>query len=81
MHGKRDEAIKAFEQADALDAPGVATIELARLYEASGNVLESQKKYKIVQAKLGGSSWSVEAMGKDRLVQPASKPVAGQEGK
>ncbi len=81
MLGKQAEAIKAFEQADALDAPGVATIELARLYEASGNIPESQKKYRIVQEKLGGSSWSVEAMGKARLVEPASKPIDGKEGK
>lgn len=79
--GKQAEAIKAFEQSDALDAPGVATIELARLYEASGNVPESQKKYKIVQEKLGGSAWSIEAMGKARLIEPASKPVVGQDRK
>jgi tetratricopeptide (TPR) repeat protein len=79
--GKQAEAIKSFEQSDALDGPGVATIELARLYEASGNIPESQKKYKLIQEKLGGSSWSIEAMGKNRLVQPASKPLAGQEGK
>jgi hypothetical protein len=42
---------------------------------------ESQKKYKIVQEKLGGSTWSIEAMGKMRLINPASNPVAGKEGK
>lgn len=81
MLGKQADAIKAFEQADALETPGVATIELARLYEASGNIAESQNKYKIVQEKLGGSTWSVEAMGKARLIDPASKPAAGKEGK
>jgi tetratricopeptide (TPR) repeat protein len=81
MLGKQAEAIKAFEQADAAGTPGVATIELARLYEASGNIPESQKKYKTVQEKLGGSTWGVEAMGKARLVDPASKPVEGQQGK
>jgi tetratricopeptide (TPR) repeat protein len=79
--GKQAEAIKAFEQSDAIGEPGVATIELARLYEASGNIPESQKKYKIVQEKLGGSSWSVEAMGKTGSIVPASKPVAEKEGK
>ena len=81
MLGKQAEAIKAFEQADALGTPGVATIELARLYEASGNMPESQKKYKMVQEKLGGSAWSVEAMGKVRLINPVSNPVPGKEGK
>jgi tetratricopeptide (TPR) repeat protein len=81
MLGKQAEAIKAFEQADALGTPGVATVELARLYEASGNIPESQNKYKVVQEKLGGSTWSIEAMGKASLINPASKPVAGQEGK
>jgi tetratricopeptide (TPR) repeat protein len=81
MLGKQTEAIKAFEQADALGAPGVATVELARLYEAAGNIPESQKKYKIVQEKLGGSVWSIEAMGKTQSFEPASKPVAGKDGK
>jgi tetratricopeptide (TPR) repeat protein len=79
--GQQAEAIKAFEQADALGAPGVATIELARLYEATGNIAESQKKYKIVQEELGGSTWSIEAMGKSRLIEPPSKPAAEKEGK
>ena len=81
MLGKQTEAIKAFEQADALGTPGVATVELARLYEAAGNIPESQKKYKIVQEKLGGSVWSIEAMGKTQSFEPASKPVAGKDGK
>jgi tetratricopeptide (TPR) repeat protein len=81
MLGKQTEAIKAFEQSDALGTPGVATVELARLYEAAGNIPESQKKYKIVQEKLGGSVWSIEAMGKTQSFEPASKPVAGKDGK
>jgi tetratricopeptide (TPR) repeat protein len=81
MLGKQAEAIKVFEQADALGTPGVATVELARLYEASGNIPESQKKYKIVQEKLGGSTWSMEAMGKTQSFVPESKPVAGKDGK
>ncbi|MCK9418026.1 MAG: tetratricopeptide repeat protein [Nitrospirae bacterium] len=81
MLGKQAEAIKAFEQSDAIGDPGVATIELARLYEASGNIPESQKKYKIVKEKLVGSTWSVEAMGKTQAIEPASKPVAEKAGK
>jgi tetratricopeptide (TPR) repeat protein len=81
MLGKQAEAIKAFEQSDALGTPGVATVELARLYEATGNIPESQKKYKIVQEKLGGSTWSIEAMGKTQSIEPASRPFAGKEGK
>jgi tetratricopeptide (TPR) repeat protein len=81
MLGKQAEAIKAFEQSDALGTPGVATVELARLYEATGNISEAQKKYKIVQEKLGGSTWSIEAMGKTQSFEPASRPVAGKEGK
>jgi tetratricopeptide (TPR) repeat protein len=81
MLGKPAEAIKAFEQSDALGTPGVATVELARLYEATGNISEAQKKYKIVQEKLGGSTWSIEAMGKTQSFEPASRPVAGKEGK
>jgi hypothetical protein len=42
---------------------------------------EAQKKYRVVQEKLGGSAWSIEAMGKVRLINPASNPVAGKEGK
>jgi hypothetical protein len=81
MLGKQAEAIQAFEQSDALGTPGVATVELARLYEATGNISEAQKKYKIVQEKLGGSTWSIEAMGKTQSFEPASRPVAGKEGK
>ena len=81
MLGKQAEAIKAFEQSDALGTPGIATVELARLYEASGNIPESQKKYKIIQEKLGGSTWGIQAMGKTQSFAPASQPAAGKEGK
>jgi tetratricopeptide (TPR) repeat protein len=75
--GKQAEAIKAFEQAEALGGPGVATIELARLYETTGNVSESEKKYKLAQDKLGGTTWGVEAMGKVQVIKPAPQPAAG----
>jgi len=79
--GKQAEAIKAFEQSEALEGPGVATIELARLYESSGNMSESQKKYKLVQEKLGGTTWGIEAMGKVQVIKPASQQDAGSAGK
>jgi len=71
---KQSDAVKAFEQSETVGGPGVATIELARLYENSGNIAESQKKFKIVQEKLGGTSWSVEAMGKVQKIE-TPKPV------
>ena len=79
--GKQTEAIKAFEQSDALGGPGVATIELARLYAAAGNPSESQKKYKLVQEKLGGMNWGIEAMGKVQVINPATQPAEGKAGK
>lgn len=72
--GKLDDARKAFEQAEALTGPGVATVELARLYEAAGNMPEAEGKYKIVMEKLGGTTWSMDAMGKVQKVMPAAKP-------
>jgi tetratricopeptide (TPR) repeat protein len=73
--GKQAEAVKAFEQSEALGGPGVATIELARLYETSGNRDESQKKYKLAQEKLGGTTWGIEAMGKVQVLKPAPQPA------
>lgn len=81
MLGKQADAVKAFEQAEAVGGPGVATVELARSYEASGNMPESQKKYKIIMEKLGGTTWSGEAMGKVQVLKPASQPPAGNHGK
>lgn len=75
--GKQDDALKSFEKAEALTGPGAATIELARLYEAAGNLVESQKKYKEVAEKLAGTSWSMEAMGKVQKSAPAPAPAAG----
>ncbi len=81
MLGKQSESVKAFEQAESLGGPGVATVELARLYETSGNVAESKLKYKSVQDDLGGTSWAGEAMGKLMSIQPTPQPVAGNEEK
>lgn len=71
--GQKAEAIKAFEQTDVLIGPGVATVELARLYEAAGNGVESQKKYKTITDKLPGTSWAVEARGKVQTIEPQPK--------
>jgi len=79
--GKQAEAIKAFGQAETLEGPGVATIELARLYEAAGNMSESEKKYKLAQEKLGGTTWGIEAMGKVQVIKPATQPAEGRAGK
>jgi tetratricopeptide (TPR) repeat protein len=79
--GKQADAIKAFEHADALGGPGVATIELARMYEAAGNKIESQKKYQKVEAKLAGMDWGIEAMGKVQAIKPTPQPAAEKTGK
>jgi tetratricopeptide (TPR) repeat protein len=75
------DAIKAFEQSEKLNGPGVSTVELAHLYEASGNVLESQNKYKLVLDKLAGTAWSMEAMGKVQKIAPTPLFGTGKEGK
>jgi len=64
---KPAEAIKAWEQAETINGPGVATAELARLYEATGNLEEAQKKYKLIIAKLGGTTWAIDAMAKSQF--------------
>lgn len=81
MLGKQADAVKAFEHAETAAGPGVATVELARLYEASGNIPESQKKYKVVMEKLSGTSWGMEAMSKVQKIEPTSQPAAGKTGK
>jgi tetratricopeptide (TPR) repeat protein len=75
--GNQPEAIKAFERADSLSGPGAATVELARLYEASGNSQESQKKYKTIADKLAGTAWAMEAMGKVQKIEspPGPSPI------
>ncbi len=75
--GKQADARKAFEQAEALSGPGVATVELAKLYEASGNMPEADQKYKIIMEKMNGTSWAMEAMGKVQKISPAP-PRSGE---
>lgn len=81
MLGKQTDTFKAFEQAEAIGGPGVATVELARLYEASGNAPEAQKKYKLIMEKLGGTTWAMEAMGKVQAIVPAKEPHVAPAGK
>jgi hypothetical protein len=71
---KQAEAIQAFEQADTLAGPGIATLELARLYEATGKTAEAQTKYKLIVEKLKGTIWAMEAMTK---VPREAVPTAG----
>lgn len=62
--GNTADAIKAFEQADRLLGAGLATIELARLYDKTGDAEKSQKMYKAISDKLPGTQWALEAMTK-----------------
>jgi tetratricopeptide (TPR) repeat protein len=78
---RQADAIQAFEQSEKLIGPGVSTIELARMYEAAGNIPESQKKYKLVLDKLAGTAWGMEAMGKVQKIEPTPFPGAVKEGK
>jgi len=59
--GKSDEAIKSFSKAETLVGTGGATLELARLYELSGNSQEALKKYKAISDDLPSSAWASEA--------------------
>jgi tetratricopeptide (TPR) repeat protein len=59
--GKNDEAVKAFEKAEALSGTGAATLELARLYDRSGNIPEAMKKYKVISTDLPSTAWASEA--------------------
>jgi len=62
--GKGDEAIKAFSKAETLVGTGTATLELARLYDRSGNSQEALKKYKAISDALPSSAWASEARAK-----------------
>ncbi len=72
--GNQAEAVKAFERAEALAGPGLATVELARLYERSGKTAEAEKKYKEITEKLPGTRWAFEAMTK--VQKPGISPKA-----
>lgn len=78
---KPDEARKYFGQAEALLGTGVATVELARLYELAGNQPEAEKKYKEVFEKLMGTTWAMEASSKVQKIAPMPTPSSDQGGK
>ena len=62
--GKGDEAVKAFSKAETLVGTGAATLELARLYDRSGNSQEALNKYKAISENLPSSAWASEARAK-----------------
>ena len=79
--GKQADAVNAFKQSETLIGPGVSTIELARLYEAAGNVTGSQQEYKLIADKLAGTAWAAEAMGKLQKIGPLQMPAPLTGGK
>lgn len=79
--GKQADAVKSFEQSESLMGPGPATMELAKLYEASGNNLEAQKKYRTIAENLPGTTWGVEATSKVKNIEPVPQPLSGKKEK
>jgi tetratricopeptide (TPR) repeat protein len=77
--GKQSEAITSFEQAEAVLGPGLATVELAKLYERAGNGAEAQKKYKLIAEKLGGTTFAPEQGA--AATGAAAPPAPGAAGK
>jgi tetratricopeptide (TPR) repeat protein len=76
--GKQGDAIASFEKAESVLGPGLATVELAKLYERAGNGAEAQKKYKVIAEKLGGTTFASEAKGaaeKGAGAPPAQGPA------
>jgi tetratricopeptide (TPR) repeat protein len=76
--GKSDDARKSFEQAETFLGTGVATVELARLYEMAGNQQEAEKKYKAVLEQLGGTTWAMEASSKTQKINPMPTTTSGE---
>ncbi len=82
--GKDQDAISSFSRAESLNGTGMATLELARLYESAGNEQEAQKRYKVLSEKMAGTPLGMEAAAKMRTAgAPGPGPAAkgGQEGK
>jgi tetratricopeptide (TPR) repeat protein len=78
--GRQNDAISAFEKAEAVLGPGIATVELAKLYEQAGKGAEAQNKYKIISEKLGGTTLAPEAKG-GAAKGTAAPPVKGPTGR
>jgi tetratricopeptide (TPR) repeat protein len=76
--GNQQEAIRSFSKAESLAGTGMATFELARIYERSGNSLEAQKKYKELSENLPATTLALEARTKfpppDLKASPAGTP-------
>ena len=62
--GRQDEAVAAFERSEAIQGPGLSTVELAKLHERKGNTEKAQEKYKVIAEELPGTPWAFEAMSK-----------------
>lgn len=75
--GNRDESLKAFEKAETLLGPGLATVELANLYEQAGKTEEARKKYRMIAEKLAGTELSEEA--KKKIAADTGAPQAAPE--
>jgi tetratricopeptide (TPR) repeat protein len=75
--GDQAAAVAAFEEADKRIGPSPATVELAQLYEQTGNAAKSQEKYKKISEGLAGTRWAFEAMRK--LPPPVLAPPPGQQ--
>ncbi len=76
--GRRDDAVKAFAQAETISGTGASTLELARLYSLAGNNQEALKKYKEISDNLPSTVWAVEARSKlppPELKTPISAPA------
>lgn len=71
--GNRDESIKAFEQAESLKGPGMATLELAKLYALGGERETSRKKYQMLTDSLPGTPLSEEAARMIKTETPSSQ--------
>jgi len=83
VRGNREEAVKAFLRAESVGGAGLATAELAGIYERAGNTEEAQKKYKELSEKLPATTLALEAKLKlppPDLKAPLSAP-AGTAGR
>lgn len=78
--GKQDEAVKAFGQAEAITGTGLATLELARLYDRAGKNQEALKRYKEISDSLPSSAWAMEARKKLPPPELGQAPKAVQPG-
>lgn len=77
--GKEEDSVKAFRQAETISGTGVATLELARIYEQSGKMKEAMDKYKELAEKIPATTWAMAARSKlppPDISAPKSAPAA-----